>query len=149
YQQQWELFDLMLDNWPVLASCVQELTYGIERKKLIFDPYHEEDEQPTPSAVEKSQLCCHALYNFMPDVASDENDYEGMIRDLISAWFVGVSVQEIVWRTDSDGVMPAFTQWAHPRYLGFNDAGALGLNVARPRGGAQWQPFPDNKFLIG
>lgn len=149
YQQQWELFDLMLDTWPVLGSCVQELTYGIERKKLIFEPYREEDEQPTPSAVEKSQLCSHALENLMPDPASDENDKEGMVRDIISAWFVGLSVQEIIWQTNDEGVMPQSLQWAHPRYLGFNDTGALGLNTATNRGGNQWRPFPQNKFLVG
>lgn len=148
YLAQWELFDKMLGTWPVLASCVQELTYGIQRKKLIFEPYAEEDEQPSPSAVEKSKLVCEALYNMQPDPASDENDFEQTIRDLISAWFVGVSVCEIVWIRNETGVVPQLTQWAHPKYLAFNDAAQVGL-LSNVQGKSQWVQFPDNKFLIG
>src|SRR6266478_7579283 len=54
--QQWELFDLMFDTWPELSACAQELTYGVLRKKLIYETAHEEDEQPTPNAIERKKL---------------------------------------------------------------------------------------------
>ncbi len=49
--QQWELFDLMMDSWPELAACCQELVDGVSCLKLIFEPFCEEDEDPTPGAV--------------------------------------------------------------------------------------------------
>src|SRR4051794_7472602 len=36
--QQWELFDLMLDTWPELAACAQELSLGVGLLKMIFEP---------------------------------------------------------------------------------------------------------------
>src|SRR5204863_8129621 len=54
--QQWELFDLMLDSWPELSACQQELSYGVSRLKLIFEPFAEEDSDPTPPALERCKL---------------------------------------------------------------------------------------------
>ena len=64
--QQWELFRLMLDTWPALAACKEELLYGITRRELQFDPYAEEDEKPTPNAIEREKLVTEALRNMQP-----------------------------------------------------------------------------------
>ena len=59
--QQWELFDLMLDTWPELAACQQELTEGVLRSNLTFEPFVEEGEAPSDRALEKQKLVSNAV----------------------------------------------------------------------------------------
>src|SRR5258708_40063367 len=65
--QQWSLFDLMLRTWPELRSCYIELVTSVLRKTIVFEPYCEEDEQPTPDAIERSKLVSTALRKMEPD----------------------------------------------------------------------------------
>src|SRR5262245_19761396 len=53
HTSQYELFRLMLDTWPVLRSCQEELIYGVMRRNVVYDPYTEEDQKPTESAIER------------------------------------------------------------------------------------------------
>jgi hypothetical protein len=78
--QQWELLTLMLDSWPVLASCKTELEYGVTRRDIVFDPYSTEDEMAKPSAIEREKLVTCAFHHMNPDPTMDENDLEGTIR---------------------------------------------------------------------
>lgn len=165
--QQWELFDLMLDSWPELAACAQELTYGVSRLKMIFEPFCEEDEDPTPSAIERCKLVSSALRRMQPDPSADENDLDGTVKDIIDGWFRGVTALEIDWHTAASGVhgqilAPRTTFWVHPVCFGFDSTGRLGLRVdaqgrLTPTGlGAPAQAqqstiaaFPPHKFLVG
>src|SRR6266436_7149279 len=75
--QQWELFDLMFDTWPELTACAQELMYGVLRKKLVYEPFHEEDEKPSDSAIERTKLVSTALRSMQPDPAKDDCALDG------------------------------------------------------------------------
>ena len=97
--QQWQLFDMMLDTWPELAQCKQELVYGVTRRELMFDPYVEEDEKPTPNAIEREKVVTAALRNMRPNAAADENALDGTIEDIMDAWFRGICVLEVMWNT--------------------------------------------------
>jgi phage gp29-like protein len=166
--QQWELFDLMLDTWPELSACQQELTYGVTRQKLIFEPFAEEDEDPTPEALDRCKLVSAALRRMAPDAAADENDLEGTLKDILDGWFRGVTALEIDWQSITSGVhgtmlAPRSTFWVHPVCFAFDQDGRLGLRVdARGQlnpanlGGTSVQPqpavvgaFPPHKFLVG
>jgi phage gp29-like protein len=166
--QQWELFDLMLDTWPELAACAQELTEGVMRKKMIFEPAAEEDEDPTPQADERLKLVSAALRGMRPAAAADENDLDGTVKDIIDGWFRGVTCLEIDWQLSSNKgsgqfFAPRATYWVHPVCFAFSSDGVLGLRAdamgrlspgnlgstsAQPQPSAV-APFPDNKFLIG
>lgn len=144
---QWQLFDLMLDTWPELASCCQELTYGITRRELITDPYQEEDEDATPNALEREKLCVTALYGMNPDAAADERDLTGLIEDIMNGWFLGFSVQEVLWHfldTNKLGTIigPKATCWVHPASYGFNQYGVMGLNTSGAAGFDTSAPMP-------
>jgi hypothetical protein len=89
--QQWELFDLMLDTWPELSACVQELTAGVARMKVIYEPFAEEDETATDGAIERCKLVSAAMRRMAPNGAADENGLEGTIEDLVDGWFRGVT----------------------------------------------------------
>jgi len=162
--QQWELFDLMLDTWPELSACQQELVYGVTRKKIVYEPYQDEDTKPTPEAVERNKFITQQLKNMNPDPTRDDNALEGTIKDILSAWFQGISVNEIMWEQGNASVNVKSTSWVHPVCYAFNYDGVLGLRDVKPNREAQWPyptttlsaqiqpgelaPFPPNKFLI-
>lgn len=166
--QQWELFDLMFDTWPELAACSQELADGVMERKMIFEPFAEEDEDATPTAQERSKLASAAMRRMRPDACSDENDLNGTIRDILDGWFRGVTCLEVDWMMASSAVhgqflAPRATFWVHPVCFGFDINGRLGLRVdaagqMQPLNlmGTSLQPqpavvgaFPQHKFLIG
>lgn len=164
--QQWELFDLMLDTWPELSACAQELTDAVTGMQPVFTPFVEEGEKPTDAAMEKSRLISTALRSMRPKACADENDFDGTIRDLVDGWFRGVTALEIDWRVAPMGrlgqvVSPRATFWVHPVCFAWSAQGELGLrNDAQGRipgaGSTSAQPlptsvmpFPDHKFLVG
>ncbi len=170
--QQWELFDLMLDTWPELAACAQELCDGVLERKLIFEAFAEEDEDPTPAAQERCKLASAAMRRMRPEAAADENDLDGTLRDILDGWFRGVTCLEVDWQMANSGVhgqfvAPRATFWVHPVCFAFDQSGRLGLRVdVTGQGAGQMQPlnlagtslqpqpavlgaFPAHKFLIG
>jgi phage gp29-like protein len=155
--QQWELFNLMLDTWPELGTCVQELSYGVERKQVIIEPHHEEDQEPSASAVDKSKFVWEALHAFDPNFATDENDLRGTISELLEAWICGQTVLQIFWKpVEGLGTVPRATQWVHPNNYGWDKDFVLGLRADRYPNSTSVQPVADNlipfspdRFLIG
>ena len=142
--QAWELFDLMIDTDPEIAACVQEYTDGICGKKVHFEPYCEEGEEPTPSALERCKLVSAAYRNMRPDAAADENGFDGTIKDIVAGRFHGQSLLEIDWLdTWRDGsrfvknigglgnvAVPRATYWVHPVCYAYDMSGRLGLRMS-------------------
>jgi hypothetical protein len=143
--QAWELFDVMIDTGSEIASCIDEYVDGIAGKKRVVTPYAEEDQEPTETAVEKARLVSAALGNMRPDMANDENDFRGTVKDLLFARFHGQSVLEIDWfKQDGSGLnvkqcpgigsgkvlVPRSTFWVHPVCYAWDMAGRLGLRMA-------------------
>ena len=137
----WQLFDLMIDSNPEIAACVGEYVDGICSKKLIIEPYHEEDEQPSSNAIRNQKIVSAALRNMQPDPATDENALRACIRDIAFGRFFGQSVQEIDFYEESGGlhtvninkigdiVAPRCTFWVHPVCYAFDITGRLGLRI--------------------
>lgn len=169
--QIFELFDLMLKTWPELAQCYSELVQGVMRKKIIFEPYADEDEEPTATAIERMKLVSTALRRMQPDPVRDDADLPGTIEDILDGWFRGISVSEIVWQMLDDNSLgtiaaPKATFWVHPVNYAFDVTGTLGLRPraqSGPQGGltgwpfatttaqpnpADLDPIPPNKFLV-
>jgi phage gp29-like protein len=142
--QAWELFDLMIDTDPEIAACVQEYTDGICGKKVHFEPYCEEGEEPTPSALERCKLVSAAYRNMRPDAAADENGFDGTIKDIIASRFHGQSILEIDWLNtwgdqslfvkNISGIgnvaVPRATYWVHPVCYAYDMNGRLGLRMS-------------------
>lgn len=165
--QQWWLFDMMLKTWPELLQCYSELIEGVLRKKLIYEPYHEEDEKPTDSAIEKMKVVSCALERMEPDPTQDDQAIEGTIKDILDGWFRGIAVSEVVWtRVDDESVgtiiAPKSTFAVDATNYAFSNEGVLGLRSDKRNPSNVWpysttslqpQPsdlaqFPPNKFLI-
>ncbi len=147
--RQWELFDMMLDSWPELAACQQELVEGVMAQEIAFTAFYGEGEKATDSAIEKNKLVSAALRRMQPDASADENDLEDTLKDILDGWFRGVTCLEIDWQRTRAGTLgeiiaPRATFWAHPNYFAWGQDGRLGL-----RNNSAIQPFPPHKFLIG
>lgn len=141
--QAWELFDLMCDTDPEINACVQEYNEGVLRKKIRFEPYHEEDEEPSDSAIEKCKVVSAALRNMRPIMTKDENDLRSTMRDILAARFHGQSILEIEWTDDDTGQLrlldipnlgqvlcPRSTFWVHPVCYAYDMNGTMGLRAA-------------------
>jgi phage gp29-like protein len=160
---QWELFDLMIDTWPELGTCIQELTYGVERKQMVVEPFIVDGEKPDPEAVERSKFVSRALHLMDPNPATDENDLRGTISDLTDAWFRGLTVLEVFWyqvegtaKDESISWCPRATQWVHPKNYAYDQNYVLGLRNEAYTSTTSVQAVPDNmirfppyKFMIG
>ena len=165
--QAWSIFDLMLKTWPELLACYSELIESVIRKKLVYEPYCEEDEKPSDSAIEKMKVVATALRRMQPDPTRDDSDLEQTIRDILDAWFRGVAVSEVIWQSLDDKqvgtiVAPKTTFAVDPTNYGFSTDGTLGLRNNKSRDLGVWpfstttanpqqdqlQPFPEHKFLI-
>ena len=154
---------MMLDTWPTLSACHQELLYGVTRRELSFDPYRGEDEKATDNAIEREKLVTCALRGMKPEVARDENAQSGTIKDIMSGWFYGISVLEIIWqlvdlKDHGASWIPKATYWVDPSQYAFSQDGELGLvensaptgygttSTSRPT--TIVRRFPPNKFLV-
>lgn len=147
--RQWELFQMMLDSWPELAACQNELIEGVMAQEIAFSPWAEEGEPPTAAALQKQKLVSAALRRMQPDPCADENDLEDTLKDILDGWFRGVTALEVEWFRTPAGVLgdiiaPRATFWAHPDFFAWGADGRLGL-----RDGQTVQPFPPHKFLVG
>jgi hypothetical protein len=151
HQQAWELFDLMLDTSPEIAACTQEFTESVLRKKLIIEPYAEEDEEPSKEAVERSKVVSAALRRMRPAPDCDENNLRDTLRDIVSARWFGTSILEVDFHTDADEggeselyridvkgvgpiVAPRTTFWVHPVCYAWDQSGRLGLRTFESAG---------------
>ena len=136
----WQMFDLMIDTNPEIAACIGEYIDGITEKKLLIAPYCEEDEDPTPRAIENQKIVSAALRNMRPDVANDENAYRQTLRDILFARFHGQSVIGEDWFDRETGkiftidvakvgkvAVPRCTYWVHPVCYAWDVTGRLGL----------------------
>ncbi|MDE2098224.1 MAG: DUF935 family protein [Patescibacteria group bacterium] len=156
----WQLFDLMVDTNPEIRSCIGEYVDGICAKKIIIEPYHEEDQPPSPNAIRNQKIVSAALRNMVPDVSSDENNLRAVIRDIVFARFHGQSVQEIdYFQADNPDrlntlditnigtiVAPRATFWVHPVCYAWDVTGRMGLRIPTDnlrqvtQNAKSWQP---------
>ena len=142
-----ELFTVMIDSSPEIAACVQEWTEGVLQKRVVYDPYHEEDEEPSDTAIEKAKIVSAALRNMRPDATRDENGLTQTIKDIAFARFHGLSVLAVEWSdTYGDGsrfirnvpnlgsvLCVRSTYWVHPVCYAMDTTGRLGLNIPQDR----------------
>lgn len=142
--QGMELFTVMMDSDPEIASCVQEYTDAVLKKRLVIEPYHEDDEEPTDTAIEKAKVCSAALRNMRPAADLNENGLDGTVRDIAFARFHGTSVLEADWTTlDGERFMKGVpgvtgqvqcvrsTYWVHPVCYGWDVNGRMGITVTQ------------------
>jgi phage gp29-like protein len=138
-----QLFDLMWDTDPEISSCISEYVTGVLNKKLVITPYAPEGEEPSSKAIEKAKLMSGVFRAMRPSLASDENGFREMCRDILAAPWLGTSLQELDWYdTYGDGSpfivnlpevgetwCPRAAYWVNPVCYGWDLNGRMGLRV--------------------
>lgn len=126
---QGDLFHLMRETWPRLMKDLAELEDGVLAMDWTVQPWADEGEHPTETALERARLVTRALWTMRPDPAVDESSFEGTIRSILSAYGRGIAVVEVDWEKRAVGLngelvaAPRATRWVHPRYYGYPNSG--------------------------
>lgn len=149
--QTWNLFDLIEDTWPRLLKDLNELKGAVTGMNWKLNAWAEEDQAPSPDAVERKKVISDALWRMNPAPDADDNGFEQTIFDILDAHAKGLSVLEIIWEQRRVGqfgdlTVPNCTCWVHPRYYGWSNEGFLGLNPTER--GAVIERFPERKFIV-
>ena len=161
--QQWELFELMEDTWPRLLKDLNQLKRAVQMLDWKLEPWAEEGEAVSATALERHKLVSRGLYGMSPTLGWDEDALGGTIMNLLDAWAKGTSVIEIQWELREGAWLPKSTYWVHPRNYGWTQEGWLGLvggyggtlsptnmpSYPVPSGVSNGAvPFPENKFIV-
>ncbi len=161
FNQQWDLFALMEDTWPRLAKNLAELRRAAARATFAVQPYAERGAKPTTSAAERATLIETAMKNFRPRAGTLELSFEDTLFHALDAYGKGISVLETQWAVSAAGLLPRCAHHLSPRRYGWNPDGTeLGLITTpgslplatltdRNPQSTSWQPFPQDKFLVG
>ena len=154
--QQWQLFSLMMDSWPMLRKCCQEIRGAVKATKFRTYPYALEGEEPSPMALKKQKAVKLAMTNFKPNPFSDEKAFSGLVYDITDAFLCGIMMSEIVYqeRPVKFGgipyILPRAAAWVHPRHFTFTNEGliAIGENGKQFTYATQPYKLPDpNRYI--
>ena len=146
------LFETMLDTWPRLQGNLDEICGGVANNEIDVEPYSKQGEDPTPSAIDKATFIKSALDGMEVDYIDDLKDIEGTVYGIAMSYFTGHSVQEILWESGSNGVVPSSTlqiPWRNFGYpYGHNQRDRLMLNRSGDYSFNTLEDFPENKFIV-
>jgi phage gp29-like protein len=148
----------MLDTWPRLQKDLRELTQAVLDVGLKIKPWAKKDEEPTDSAIEKADLVERSTLGCRADVTWRERSWEGLLKDIITSWLLGFSVNEIYWeiRKNEDSgdleYQPRCFKPIPPRFFRYpmdvSEPDRLLLNPSGNFGNIQLFDWPDNKFVV-
>jgi len=141
-----KVFARMEDTWPRLAKNLHQLKTAASSARYNVKPYAKRGEQPTPEAQAKADFVEAAIERMSPSARKGENGFSASIYDVCDAVGKGLSLQEILWKRNSDGIVPRATCWIDPRYYEYDPQG-VELGMVHP--GFGWQPLVDHKFILG
>ena len=145
---QWELFALMEDSWPRLAKNLAELRRSAARATYSVQPYARRGQKPSADAVERSALVDQALRQWWPKPGTMELSFEDTLFHALDAYGKGISALEVHWQQSEDGILPRCSHILPITRYGWNDTGTE-LGLVGGFGSKEWQPFPQDHFLVG
>jgi phage gp29-like protein len=128
----WQMFDLMEQTWPELATCLNELKdqaiAEITENYTLKSPLADLRKRD-PEADRRKDIVEYILAHMAPDLAADENDFEDTLRDMMDDVGKCVSVLEMNFADGpqtveiggkSMAIVPLLsTRWVNPRYYGY------------------------------
>lgn len=98
---QYELFDLMMDTCPELSACIQEFVDLMYAKNFSVEPYTEQDAEASSSAADRARVVNAALRNMRGEPGTvDEIGLKDLMREILFARWIGLTVTEIVWENE-------------------------------------------------
>ena len=144
------LFQAMIDTWPRLQKNLTEVARSVSSTPWEIQPYSEQGDEPTESAIEKARMVQTAIENMSPRPAWDELSERGLVKSLTHGYYMGHQVCEVFWDRKAEGTMPRSAKIVPPRFYDYPDTGEDRLMFS-PDGGfysGNYEDFPEHHFLI-
>ena len=150
-RNQGAMFESMLDSWPRLQSNMNEVAEKVRDAEFKIEPYSEEGEEPTESAIEKAKFVEGALNKMKSDPKNGSLDFKGLKLNLATGYFTGHNVNELFWADDSGAMLPTTAKNVPWRYFGYPySSDADDRLMLSPDGfHDDLEDFPEHKFIIG
>lgn len=124
--QEWQLFSLMLDSWPMLKKCVHEICMTAANTKFVVRPFCIQGEEPSNEAKGRADFIEQSIRKMRPDPSSDEGDFSDLVYDIAFGLTIGITCHEIMWAKDAEGLWyPRAQAWVHPRHFTYGNGGRL------------------------
>lgn len=147
------MFQAMIDTWPRLQKCVSEVKRAIRKLPWVISPKTRRGEEPTETAQNKADFVEDNIWECFPRAEYNEKGFEGLLDEIVFAYFAGHNVTEILWDRKNDGsILPRAYKIVPPRFYGYpsesGDEDILQFDPEGGLGGYQYVPFPKHKFII-
>ena len=149
-QRQGLLFQAMIDTWPRLQKNLTEIARSVSSTPWEIQPYSEQGDEPTDSAIEKARMVQTAIEGMSPRPAWDELSERGLVKSLVRGYYQGHEVCEVFWDRKAGGTMPRAAKIVPPRFYDYPDTGDDRLMFS-PDGGFysnNFEDFPEHHFLV-
>lgn len=147
-----QLWSLMVETWPRLLTNLGKLKDAVASMEFAVNPFQDEGEDATKSAIEKAHFVKDALFGMHGSLAWQEHDFQETLKDIVDSIVAGFTVLEVYWEQRDGGIVPQCTRWLPARYYRYpyilDDVDRLMLNPSGMLGGTQLVDFPDYKFLV-
>jgi len=144
------LFQAMIDTWPRLQKNLTEVARSVSSTPWEIQPYSEQGNEATDSAIEKARMVQTAIENMAPRPAWDELSERGLVKSLVHGYYMGHQVCEVFWDRKPEGTMPRSAKIVPPRFYDYPDTGEDRLMFS-PDGGfytGNYEDFPEHHFVI-
>jgi len=109
-----------------------QLREAVSYTKFNCNPYTEEGNEPTKSAIDKQRIVQRAIKGMSPKPFGDEKSFSGFVYDCCDAALNGVSMSELMWEQRMENGerlwMPRASAWIHPRHLTFTPEGYVSIS---------------------
>ena len=144
------LFQAMIDTWPRLQKNLTEVARSVSSTPWEIQPYSEQGDDATDSAIEKARMVQTAIEGMAPRPAWDELSERGLVKSLVHGYYMGHQVCEVFWDRKPEGTMPRSAKIVPPRFYDYPDTGEDRLMFS-PDGGfysGNYEDFPEHHFVI-
>ena len=131
--QQFQLYLLMLDTWPMFRKCDHEIREAVSSVKYVARPYCEEGKEPTASAKEKADFVNRNFRTMRANRFNDERSFKGMVYHMAGAFSMGLMMEELIYNEPKYLGNGEFEQtlraaaFVHPRAFTFANSGEIAI----------------------
>lgn len=131
--QQFQLYLLMLDTWPMFRKCDHEIREAVSSVKFVARPYCEDGKEPTASAKEKADFVNRNFKTMRPNRFNDERSFKGMVYHMSGGFSMGLMMEELIYNQPKYTGNGQFEQtlraaaFVHPRAFTFANSGEIAI----------------------
>ena len=145
------VFHAMMDTWPRLQKCVEEVAEGVSKAPFEVVPFTMRGEEATPEAIELAEFVEDTIAALRPDPIHNEQALPGFMASCVHGYFAGHAVGEIYYHANG---MPRALGYLDARYYAYprmrDELDRLMVNPTGHYNGQleDFDAYP-GKFLVG